>query len=188
MATPQRRPSPRAGLPASIPESKLGLRQRASAAATSPAATQFTRALRSRAALRPLLLVDDDADALFLSERALRKGGVENPIVTAVGAEPAIAYLRSTCLAAGSPKGRKPAVIFLDIKMPDLDGFHVLRWIRRHRAFLKTKVIMLSHSDEERDIERARRLGADDCVMKYPKPAVMAALVRHALASPPVGR
>ena len=126
------------------------------------------------APVRPIVLVDDCPDARFLSSRALHRAGVSNPIVALEDGEAAIAYLRSTCLAAGGRRGTRPELMFLDIKMPRCDGFRVLRWVRRRKAFHKLRGIMLTHSDEPADIEQALKLGAEAVVTKYPTPAVLA--------------
>lgn len=135
--------------------------------------------------LRPVVLVDDSPDDRFLSSRMLRRAGLRNPIVTLSDGDEAIAYLRSTCLAAGGERRARPQLMFLDIKMPRCDGFRVLRWLRRRKAFRKLDVIMLTHSDEPVDVAAALKLGARDVVMKFPSPATLTKLLPVQLVSPP---
>jgi CheY-like chemotaxis protein len=68
-------------------------------------------------------------------------------------------------------------VVFLDIKMPKLDGFEVLRWIRKQGDLATLPVVMLSGSDEPRDLRRAVELGATRYVIKHPPPEVIAELM-----------
>jgi CheY-like chemotaxis protein len=69
-----------------------------------------------------------------------------------------------------------PAVVLLDINMPGLDGFEVLQRIREREAFAQLPVIMmLTNSDNPRDIERAAELGANGF---QTKPATMKEYVR----------
>jgi DNA-binding response OmpR family regulator len=61
-----------------------------------------------------------------------------------------------------------PRAVFLDVKMPHLDGFETLKWIRAQKHLRRVCVVMLSGSGEGRDIELARTLGANDYLVKYP--------------------
>jgi CheY-like chemotaxis protein len=129
----------------------------------------------------PILIVDDDPDELSLTESLLRKTGTTHRIIAAISGSDAMDRLRKSCLAAGGRRGDKPALVFLDVKMPLVGGFDVLRWIRRKRALRHVKVIMLSSSDERDDTARARRLGADGYLIKFPSVTIMAATLREAL-------
>jgi CheY-like chemotaxis protein len=131
----------------------------------------LTPAGKSAQALRPVVLVDDCPDARFLSSRALKRAGLENPIVTLNGGKEAIAYLRGTCLAAGGRRGERPEMMFLDVEMPDCDGFQVLRWLRRRKAFQKLRVILLTHSEVKP--EAVAKLKVDAVLEKYPSPTTL---------------
>ena len=130
-----------------------------------------------------ILVVDDDPEALLLIQRLLQKGGVNNPIATATNGAEAIKHLRHACLAGGGTRSLKPALVFLDIHMPVRDGFEVLRWIRRRRAYRHAKVVMLSSSDDAKDLARAGSLSVDAYLYKFPSPAVLAATVHQAFAA-----
>lgn len=131
--------------------------------------------------LPTVLIADDDPDARYLVERLLRRTGMSNPIVTVDGGAAAIEFLRSTCPAAGGRRSHKPAVAFIDVKMPQVDGFKVLRWVRKKKALQRTRIFMLSSSDLPRDRERAAELGADGYLVKYPAPSVLIKVLRAAL-------
>jgi CheY-like chemotaxis protein len=122
-----------------------------------------------------ILVADDDADDLFLLRRMLAKAGIKNPVVSLRDGDEVVSFLRPV-VSAGN-KGVQPCLVFLDIKMPRLDGFEVLRWIRKQSALKALPVIMLSGSDEPRDHKRASELGATRYVVKHPKPEVFAQLL-----------
>lgn len=112
----------------------------------------------------PVLVADDDPDDLFFARRSLHQAGVKGDILTcADGAE--VVNLLGTLQVQRKPA---PAIIFLDIKMPNLDGFETLRWIRDQDHLRDIRVIMLSGSNEPRDVARARELGANDYLVKFP--------------------
>jgi len=122
-----------------------------------------------------ILVADDDADDLYLMRRLLAKAGITNPVISCRNGDEVLAFLRPAASAA--EKAVHPCVVFLDIKMPKLDGFEVLRWIRKQRAFQSLPVVMLSGSDEPRDIRRASELGATRYVIKHPTSEEIARLV-----------
>ena len=72
-----------------------------------------------------------------------------------------------------------PRAIFLDIKMPNLDGFDTLRWIRAQEHLAEMTVIILSGSGEARDMALARSLGANEYFVKYPAPADFARVMNR---------
>jgi CheY-like chemotaxis protein len=61
-----------------------------------------------------------------------------------------------------------PDLILLDVKMPKVDGFEVLQWIKAHPRFKKLIVVMLTGSDEPMDIQKAYELGANSYLVKSP--------------------
>jgi CheY-like chemotaxis protein len=117
---------------------------------------------------RPILVVDDCADDLVFIRRRLDKAGIRTPVLTFLSSEDALAHLRSLARAKRTPEELFPRLVFLDIKMPRIDGFEILREIRAERAFSDLKVVMLSGSDEPRDKERAAKMGADHYLVKFP--------------------
>lgn len=61
-----------------------------------------------------------------------------------------------------------PLFVFLDLKMPGLDGFDVLHWIRHQEALRRLIVVVLSTSTAEQDVSKAFDLGADAYLPKFP--------------------
>ena len=114
----------------------------------------------------PILLVDDNPDDILLVTRAFQRAGVKRPIQTLTSGLDAIAYLKGEPPFADREKHPLPGLILLDIKMPLEDGFEVLRWIRHDEKFSELCVVMLTSSDQIRDVNQAYQLGADSFLVK----------------------
>jgi DNA-binding response OmpR family regulator len=108
---------------------------------------------------RLILLVEDDPDHELLTIRALKKSNVANDIRIARDGEEAISLL-----FAEEPL--KPQVILLDLKLPKIDGLEVLRRIRESKATRMLPVVVLTSSDEERDVVRSYQLGVNSYIRK----------------------
>lgn len=128
---------------------------------------------------RRVLLVDDEPESVYLFARMLVNAGIRNQIDVADGGEPAVSYLER-CLAGEYPW---PVATFLDIKMPQLDGFGVLRWARKAGVLSKTVVVMLTSSDEPEDIAQAFALGAHYYIPKDARTDKLNELLRLALGA-----
>ena len=116
--------------------------------------------------LNTLLMVDDWEDDILLTKRALVRAGVRCRMVSCQSGENALEYLSGTGLYRDRRVHPLPELILLDIKLPGLDGFEVLKWLRS-QAFLKTlPVVMLTHSDEPKDVARAYHAGANSYLVK----------------------
>lgn len=116
-----------------------------------------------------VLLVDDNEDATFLLRRLLKKAGIDGPIESVSDGEAAVIFLAERM----EPNGCLPVFVALDLKMPIRDGFDVLRWVRSKAELEDLVVIIVSSSDEERDVKKAFELGADCFLVKHPDPAVL---------------
>ncbi|HVS54444.1 MAG TPA: response regulator [Opitutaceae bacterium] len=114
---------------------------------------------------RPILIVDDDPDAVALTKHALAKAGIKTQIDVMDDGAQAIAYLKQK-LAEG--EHALPLLLFLDLKMPGTDGFQVLDWIRQQPRLRKLLTVVLSSSTNTRDVDKAYALGAKTYFGKYP--------------------
>jgi CheY-like chemotaxis protein len=114
---------------------------------------------------RPILIVDDDDDAVTLTKHTLAKAGIKTQIDVMENGDRAIAYLKAR-LAEGEHS--LPLLLFLDLKMPGTDGFQVLDWIRGQARLRRVLTVVLSSSTSSRDVDKAYALGAKTYFGKYP--------------------
>lgn len=109
-----------------------------------------------------ILLVEDSPDDQTLTIRALRKAGIAAEITLARDGAEALALLLP---AEGGPVVL-PQIVLLDLKLPKVQGLEVLEQIRSDPRTRDLRVIVVTSSDEEADIQASRRFGADDYVRK----------------------
>lgn len=113
-----------------------------------------------------ILLVEDNPNDVELTLRAFEKSRVLNEIVVARDGEQAIDYLFSTGLHANRDPARMPEVVLLDMKLPKIDGLGVLRRMRADERTRRLPVVMLTSSNEEKDVVSSYDLGANSFVRK----------------------
>lgn len=115
---------------------------------------------------QPILLVENNQDDILLILRAFKRAGVTRPIQSVTSGMDAVTYLRGDVPYSNRKNNPLPVVVLLDIKMPGMDGFEVLSWIRRQWAFLQLPVVMLTNSDHIRDVNEAYHRGANSFLVK----------------------
>ena len=113
-----------------------------------------------------ILLVEDLEDDALLIEQSFHRAGLQNPIYRVKTGREAMAYLTGQVPYHDHDKYPFPALVLLDIKMPGLDGFDVLKWIRQQPALKNLCIVMLTSSDEIRDVNLAYQLGANSFLVK----------------------
>jgi two-component system response regulator len=113
-----------------------------------------------------ILLVEDNPDDEALTLRALRKNNIGNQIVVAHDGAEALDFLFGTGIFAGRDVRIKPEVVLLDLMLPKVDGFEVLRRIREDARTKLLSVVILTSSKEQQDIVHGYNLGANSYVRK----------------------
>ena len=126
-----------------------------------------------------ILLVEDSANDAELAMRALRKGGLANKLLWVKDGEEALDYLFRRGQFAEREQG-SPRLVFLDLKMPRVDGTQVLREIKSDARTRRIPVVVMTSSQEESDMVRSYDLGANSYVVKPLDFGAMVDVVRQA--------
>ncbi len=114
----------------------------------------------------PILLAEDDENDIFLMRRALTRAEVPNPVFVVRNGQEAINYLAGTGQFADRDQFPIPGLLLLDLKMPWMDGFDVLKWLRGQRRFDAFPVVVLTSSKLQADVDQSRELGVYDYRVK----------------------
>jgi len=113
-----------------------------------------------------ILLAEDGEDQVILIRRAFAKAQLLNPLHVVSNGEEAIAYLQGEGKYSNRDEYPLPCLLLLDLKMPRKNGFEVLEWIRQQPGLSALRVVVLTGSDEMRDVNRAYQLGANSFLVK----------------------
>jgi CheY-like chemotaxis protein len=110
-----------------------------------------------------ILLVEDNQDDVDLTLLAFQRSKLINEVVVARDGVEALALLHGT---AGTPPAAAFALVLLDLKLPRVDGFEVLKRMREHPATRLVPVVVLTSSAQERDLVRTYSIGANSYIVK----------------------
>jgi CheY-like chemotaxis protein len=126
-----------------------------------------------------ILLVEDNERDAELTMRALKKGGLANKLLWVKDGQQALDYL----FRQGEFSGREdvvPRLVLLDLKMPRVDGIEVLRQIRSDPKLKLIPVVVMTSSQEEKDLDQTYDLGVNSYIVKPVDFAAVADIVRQA--------
>ncbi len=113
-----------------------------------------------------ILLCEDNERDADLTIRALKKKNLGNEIVWVKDGEEALDYLFGRNQYEDRKVDDTPKVILLDLKMPKVDGMEVLEEVRSHPATKYIPVVVLTSSNEEKDIVKSYELGVNSYIVK----------------------
>lgn len=113
-----------------------------------------------------VLHVDDDPNDAALLLAASRKADVRFHIQNVEDGEQAVAYLSGKGKYSDRSRYAIPSLVLLDLKMPRVNGFEILKWIRNHPKLNQLPVIVLSGSELNDDIRLAYAEGANSYLVK----------------------
>ncbi len=115
---------------------------------------------------KTILLVEDNPDDEALTLRALKRNNILNEVIVARDGAEALDYLFGSGSHVGRDTSKLPEVVLLDLKLPKIDGLDVLRKIRSESLTRRLAVVILTSSNEERDIISGYDLGANSYIRK----------------------
>ena len=113
-----------------------------------------------------ILLVEDNPRDRELTLRVLRKNNLANSVVTVSDGEEALDFLFARGKYAGRDVNEHPRVVFLDLKLPKVDGIEVLRQVKADERTRQIPIVVVTSSAEERDRIESYQLGVNSYVVK----------------------
>ena len=113
-----------------------------------------------------ILLIEDNPGDAKLSKIALQKAEINNNVMWVKDGEEAFEFLLAKGRYSDRSNSPLPKIILMDLKLPKVNGFEVFREIRNHSATNKIPVVMVTSSDEDTDMEKAKELGIDRYIVK----------------------
>jgi len=152
--------------------------QRIQLSFTSHAQNRTVKAMNSYA----ILIVDDSPDDRFFLARNLRRTGLPLSIYEVQDGYEAIDYLSHQGNFADRLAYPMPQLLLLDLKMPGKNGFDILHWLKQNPPAPPIKIVVLSGSDLDLDIQAALNLGAERYLIKPAGPEELRNLICSTLS------
>lgn len=112
-----------------------------------------------------IMLVEDDPGHARLIQKNLRRSNINNEIVALTDGQQAVDYLFSQGSYAGQ-KRPSPLLVLLDLNMPVLDGYQVLERMKASEQTKRIPVVILTTTDDAREVERCYNLGCNVYITK----------------------
>jgi CheY-like chemotaxis protein len=125
-----------------------------------------TKHNKSANSLQPILAAEADEGDAMLLRLAFKRGGIPHSLLVVHDGQEAVDYLIGDPPYADRVIYPLPALLLLDLKMPRLNGFDVLAWWAARPELRSLPVVVLSSSSHETDIDRARKMGAREYIVK----------------------
>lgn len=113
-----------------------------------------------------VLLVEDSPHDAEMTQRALRKFNFGNRLQWVKDGEEALNFLFCRGVFADRDPARPPKLILLDLKMPKVNGIEVLRQVKGDERMRQIPIVVMTSSNEERDVMESYRLGANSYIVK----------------------
>ncbi len=113
-----------------------------------------------------ILIVDDQPDEAALIKRAVLRLRPSGPVIVLPGATELKDYINAEGNYADREAFACPSLILLDLKMPEMNGFELLEWLKREPPHSAVPVIVVSSFDRQQDIRKSYQLGASTFLSK----------------------
>jgi CheY-like chemotaxis protein len=126
-----------------------------------------------------ILVAEDDSTDAFLLKRTFEKAGTVTSLHFVRDGQEVVDYLSGEGSFADREQHPIPSLLLSDLKMPRLDGFQVLDWLRRQPGLKRLPVVILSSSNEPGDVNRAYDLGVNSYLIKPHSAERLTALVQQ---------
>ena len=128
--------------------------------------------------MKTVFVVEDSEDDLFMMKMACKRTGIPHELRFVSDGEAAINYLAGQKGFENRGLYPMPNLIFLDLKLPKIDGHGVLAWVRSQPALKNLPVVVLTSSAQSSDVTRAYELGVTSYLRKIADPAEFGQAVR----------
>lgn len=113
-----------------------------------------------------ILLVEDNPDDIELARRAFQKTNIDNNMIITHDGTETLDYFNGTGKYQGRNTKDLPHIILLDLKMPKVGGLEVLKYFRENQYTKYIPVIILTSSQDKKDVIRSYELGANSYIVK----------------------
>ena len=113
-----------------------------------------------------ILLVEDNAADAEMTTRALRRNNLANHLRWVKDGEEALDFIFRAGAYGGRDAAGNPKLVMLDLKMPKVDGIEVLRRLKQDPATRAIPVVVMTSSNEERDVVETYQLGVNSYIVK----------------------
>ncbi len=129
--------------------------------------------------IRILIAEDEPGDRLLL-ERALSKSDFDISVHSVSDGREALDYLKRISRYRNGTRLAHPlpTLLLLDLKMPEVNGFEVLKWVRKHPRLCDIQVVVFTASEEPKDMRQSYEAGADAYIVKPQDPDEFMDVVR----------
>lgn len=113
-----------------------------------------------------ILLAEDNHKDAEMTQRALRKHNLGNRVFWVKDGAEALDFIFCRGAYADRDPARPPKLVLLDLKMPKVDGIDVLRQVKADERLRAIPVVVMTSSNEERDVVESYRLGVNSYIVK----------------------
>ena len=112
-----------------------------------------------------IIMIEDDEGHARLIEKTVRRAGVNNPITPFTNGTDALNYLLGPD-GSGEASARRHLLILLDLNLPDMTGVAILEKVKSNAHLKRSPVVVLTTTDDQREIQRCYDLGANVYITK----------------------
>lgn len=113
-----------------------------------------------------ILLVEDDPNDVMFVHMAFERAQLGHALTMVSDGDQAIEYLRGQGPYADREKFPVPSMILLDLRLPTVSGFEVLKWVRGQEEYKRLPITVFTGSDYQKHLDRAYELGANSVILK----------------------